>query len=85
MLALHMLTMCGATISALSLSSLQLMSYVNYVWCNDFCPQLISLSSVVFVADIFRSWLRINSVIIFGNLKHAFSGLLREIKFRNFE
>ena len=64
-----MLTMCGAMISALSLSSLQ----------------LIPLSSVAFVVDIFRSWLRINSVIIFGNLKHAFSGLLREIKFRNFE
>ena len=50
-----MLTMCGAMISELSLSSLQLM------------PS----SPVAFVAEIFRSWLRTNSVVIFGNLKYA--------------
>ena len=37
------------------------------------------------MADIFRSCLRTNSVIILGNLKEVFYGLLREIKFRNFE
>ena len=64
-----MLTMCGAMTSALSLNSLQ----------------LLSSSHVAFVADIFRSCLRTNSVIILGNLKEVFPGLLREIKFRNFE
>ena len=54
-LALHMLTMCGAMISVLRLSSLQLM------------PS----SPVAFVADIFRSWLRTNSVVIFSK-RHIF-------------
>ena len=61
-LAMHMLTMCGAMISALSLSSLQLM------------PS----SPVAFVADILRNWIRFN-------LKDPFSGLLCELKFRNFK
>ena len=58
MLALQMPTIRGAIISALSLSSLQLM------------PS----SPVALVADIFCNGLRTNSVVIFGNLNDTFSG-----------
>ena len=68
MLVLHMFTMCGAMISALSFSTLQ----------------LIPSSPVAFAAGIALNCFRTNSIVIFGSLKYAFSDLLREIKFRNF-